>query len=126
MPHGTALNLIVHNVTSLNSLLILSISSCLVNVASSLLRCFILTEFSPACPKQQRAYGILENRTQRNYGSSEEVAIFVNIANIIFHKSPRLFLATCTIFSSSSEVPRFFQAPASTRSTAARSTHSHR
>ena len=48
MPHGTALNLIVHNVTSLNSLLILSISSCLVNVASSLLRNFVSTEASPA------------------------------------------------------------------------------
>ena len=82
MPHGTALNLIAHNVTSLNSPIILSISSCPVNVASSLLRCFISTEFSPACPKQQWARRTLENRTQRNYGSSEEVAIFVNIANI--------------------------------------------
>ena len=75
---GTALNFIVHNGTSPNSFVLPTIRYQLSQTSSSF-HCFISTKVSPACSQQQRAMTALENRAQRNYESSEGVAIFVTI-----------------------------------------------
>ena len=69
---ATTLNLIVHNGISSNGLILL-LSCCQLSETRTLLGCYISTEISSVCPKQQRVMHAFGNRTQMNYESSDVV-----------------------------------------------------